>query len=191
MARFPLVGLLMVVMGNPAAAQQKAEPPEKNVAAPLLYTIRSYAGVSQTSRDRQSVLKTVKMTGKQILEWAEDADEKAVKERRTATAEHGTYFETISRGEKGELLYTLLDEGGKRVSRARQSLLKTKGWTADKIKTWVDAPEGKDQGRVFIQDGSRVRAAFYRSEYVELISREPTQARNELLEAPEVKSQVE
>jgi hypothetical protein len=64
-------------------------------AGQVQYSVRSEQG-SRTSRDRDSVLKTLKMTDEQVRAWAED--EKAAREARAATFYRNGYVEVISRG---------------------------------------------------------------------------------------------
>jgi hypothetical protein len=68
-------------------------------AGQLLYGVVNSRG-SRTSRERESVLKTVEMTEEQVRAWV--ADEKAAHEGRGTTFANSGYVELISRGNSEE-----------------------------------------------------------------------------------------
>ena len=74
---------------------------------------------SVSSRDA-SVSNVLRMTDDQIREWA--ADDKGLKEGRSATFYMNGHIEIIWRGSGGQLLYTVRNENGSRTSRDRAML---------------------------------------------------------------------
>ena len=141
MTRFLLAGLAAPLLTICVHAQPKAEQP-----LPLQYTVRTEQG-NRSSRNRDSVLKTVKMTPDQVRAWAEDAQ--AAKEDRSATLFQDGYVEMIDRGPTGDLQYTVRDRAGVRACQDRGSVLKTRKMTADQLKAWAQATEGKAEKRRF------------------------------------------
>jgi hypothetical protein len=132
-----------------AASHSKGDDPEKNDVSPALrYTVRTEQG-DRSGRDRESVLKAVKMTADQVRAWVEE--EKAAKEERSASLYQDGYVEVIGRGAGGDLEYTVRDSVGTRTSRDRGNVLKTRKMPADQLEAWAQAAEGKAEGRRFAQ----------------------------------------
>jgi len=139
MPRFLVAVLMSVLLADLTGGQPKDEQ-----SPPLRYTVRTEQG-ERSGQDRDAVLKTVKMTTDQVREWSEEP--KAAKEARSATLYQEGYVEVIGRGAGGHLEYTVRDRVGVRTSRDRASVLKTRNMTAEQLKAWAEAPDGKADGR--------------------------------------------
>jgi hypothetical protein len=145
MSKSVLAALVASLAAGLAAAQPKGDAPTTEPELPpLRYTVRTEQG-DRSGRVRASVLKALKMTPDQVRAWAEDA--KSAKEEREALLYQDGYAETVRCSAAGELLYTLRDEAGGRSGRDRAALLKTRKMTAEQVKAWATAPEGKPEHR--------------------------------------------
>lgn len=139
MIRFPITGLAIALLTGGAIGQPATDRP-----LPVQYTVRTPQG-DRSGRERDRVLATVPMTADEVRAWAEDP--KADKENRSATLYQDGYVEAIDRGPDGQVRYAIRDAAGIRACRDRASVLKTRAMTADQVKAWAQAPEGKAEGR--------------------------------------------
>ena len=145
-----LLPALVLLAGADDPVKSKKESP--NTISPVRFTVRTERG-EQSGLTREPVLKTTELSADQLLTWAQDP--RAAKEERSTSVFRAGHVETVVRNASGDLVYGIRDPGFTRTSHNRSSVLKTRKMTAEQLKAWVSAPEGKSEGRTLVaQPGS-------------------------------------
>jgi prepilin-type processing-associated H-X9-DG protein len=145
-----LAGALVVAGLVAVGGAQPKDPAPGDAPPPLRYTVRTEQG-ERAGRNRDSVLKAAKIPAEQVRPWAEAPE--AAKEARSALLYQDGYVEAVARDLEGRLVYTVRDPAGERSGRDRASVLKTRGMTAEQLKAWAQASEGKAEGRSVAAEG--------------------------------------